>query len=131
MSPAALSILLATFVEEKERARALAAWSALTALGATTGILLGGAITELINWHWIFWINLPVGVVTMIAAARTVPAGERHELHRGSGPLERGLRNGEPACACLHRGRNRDLLVDEHADARRLRRGDRCSPSVS
>jgi EmrB/QacA subfamily drug resistance transporter len=85
MSPAALSILLATFVEEKERGRALAAWSALTALGATTGILLGGAITELISWHWIFWINLPVGVVTMVAAARSVPVGERHELTESPG----------------------------------------------
>jgi EmrB/QacA subfamily drug resistance transporter len=85
MSPAALSILLATFVEEKERGRALATWSALTALGATAGILFGGAITELISWHWIFWINLPVGVVTLIAAARTVPAGERHELTEAPG----------------------------------------------
>lgn len=85
MSPAALSILLATFVEERERARALATWSALTALGATTGILLGGAITELISWHWIFWINLPVGIVTMIAASRSVPAGERHELTEAPG----------------------------------------------
>lgn len=85
MSPAALSILLATFTEDKERAKALAAWSALTALGATTGILLGGAITELISWNWIFWINLPVGVVTMIAAARSVPAGERHELTEAPG----------------------------------------------
>jgi EmrB/QacA subfamily drug resistance transporter len=85
MSPAALSILLATFTEEKERGRALAAWSALTALGATTGILLGGAITELISWNWIFWINLPIGIVTMIAAARTVPAGERHELTEAPG----------------------------------------------
>jgi EmrB/QacA subfamily drug resistance transporter len=85
MSPAALSILLATFTADKERAKALAAWSALTALGATTGILLGGAITELISWNWIFWINLPVGVITMIAASRTVPVGERHELTESPG----------------------------------------------
>ncbi|MGH2960275.1 MAG: MFS transporter, partial [Solirubrobacterales bacterium] len=85
MSPAALSILLATFTEDKERAKALATWSALTALGATTGILLGGAITEAISWNWIFWINLPVGIVTMVAAARTVPAGERHELTEAPG----------------------------------------------
>jgi EmrB/QacA subfamily drug resistance transporter len=85
MSPAALSILLATFTEEKERTRALAAWSSLTALGAATGVLLGGALTELISWHWIFWINLPIGLVTMFAASRLVPAGERHELAEAPG----------------------------------------------
>lgn len=85
MSPAALSILLATFTEDKERTRALAAWSSLTALGAATGVLLGGALTELISWHWIFWINLPIGLVTMAAAARLVPAGERHELTQAPG----------------------------------------------
>jgi EmrB/QacA subfamily drug resistance transporter len=78
MSPAALSILLATFTEERERTRALAAWSSLTALGAATGVLLGGALTELISWHWIFWINLPIGLATIFFALRTVPAGERH-----------------------------------------------------
>lgn len=85
MSPAALSILLATFTGEKERTRALAAWSSLTALGAATGLLLGGALTELVDWSWIFWINLPIGVAAMIAAARYVPVGERHELSRAPG----------------------------------------------
>jgi predicted MFS family arabinose efflux permease len=80
MSPAALSILLATFTAEKERNRALAVWSSLTALGAATGLLLGGALTDVFNWHWIFWINLPVGIVTIALAARLMPAGERHEL---------------------------------------------------
>jgi EmrB/QacA subfamily drug resistance transporter len=73
MSPAALSILLATFVEEKERTRALAAWTSLTALGAATGLLVGGALVEYLNWNWIFWINLPVGIVTLALAARTIP----------------------------------------------------------
>lgn len=85
MSPAALSILLATFTGEKERTRALAAWSSLTALGAATGLLLGGALTELVDWSWIFWINLPIGIAAMIAAARYVPEGGRHESARAPG----------------------------------------------
>lgn len=85
MSPAALSILLATFTEDKERTRALAAWSSLTALGAATGVLLGGALTQLISWHWIFWINLPIGLVTIAAAMRLVPVGERHEQTEAPG----------------------------------------------
>lgn len=81
MSPAALAILLATFAEGSARTRALAAWSSLTALGAATGVLLGGALTELLSWHWIFWINLPIGIVTIALAARLVPADARGQ-HR-------------------------------------------------
>lgn len=85
MSPAALAILLATFTEDKERTRALAAWSSLTALGAATGVLLGGALTELISWHWIFWINLPIGLAAMLLAARMIPKGQRHAETRAPG----------------------------------------------
>lgn len=85
MSPAALAILLATFTEDRERTRALAVWSSLTALGAATGVLLGGALTELISWHWIFWINLPIGITAMAFAARMVPAGEPHAQTRAPG----------------------------------------------
>ncbi len=94
MSPAALSILLATFTEDKERTRALAAWSSLTALGAATGVLLGGALTELISWHWIFWINLPIGLITMAAALRIVPAGERHAQAQAPGLSSAALGTG-------------------------------------
>lgn len=90
MSPAALAILLATFAEGSERTRALAAWSSLTALGAATGVLLGGALTELLSWHWIFWINLPIGLVTIALAARLVPAdavGERRETPALTGAI--------------------------------------------
>jgi EmrB/QacA subfamily drug resistance transporter len=78
MSPAALSILLATFVADKERTRALATWTSLTALGAATGLLVGGALVQYMSWNWIFWINLPVGIVTLALAARTIPADARN-----------------------------------------------------
>lgn len=85
MSPAALSILLATFVAERERTRALATWTALTALGAATGLLVGGTLVELLDWRWIFWINLPVGLITLAAVARTIPADSAETSVRAPG----------------------------------------------
>ncbi|MDI2132021.1 MFS transporter [Yinghuangia seranimata] len=82
LSPAALSILLATFQDRAERARALGVWAALTGLGAATGLLLGGALVEWTDWRWIFLINLPVGAVALLAMPRVIPADERGERGR-------------------------------------------------
>ncbi|MEV7676772.1 MFS transporter [Streptomyces sp. NPDC088752] len=72
LSPAALAILLATFRQPAERARALGSWAALTGLGAATGLLAGGALVELTDWRWIFWINLPIGVAALFLLPRLV-----------------------------------------------------------
>jgi EmrB/QacA subfamily drug resistance transporter len=63
ISPAALSILTTTFKEGPERNTALGAWGAVGAFGAVAGVLLGGVLTDLLNWRWIFYINAPVGAV--------------------------------------------------------------------
>ena len=63
VSPAALSIVTTTFAEGKERTKALGIWSAIAAGGGAVGLLLGGVLTQAINWHWIFFINVPVGLV--------------------------------------------------------------------
>jgi EmrB/QacA subfamily drug resistance transporter len=62
ISPAALSILTTTFAEGSERNTALGAWGAVGAFGAVAGVLLGGVLTELLSWQWIFYANAPVGV---------------------------------------------------------------------
>jgi EmrB/QacA subfamily drug resistance transporter len=72
LSPAALAILLATFPEGPERSRALAAWASLIGLGAATGLLAGGAITEALDWRWIFLINLPVAAVALAVVPRVI-----------------------------------------------------------
>ncbi|MYS78775.1 MFS transporter [Embleya scabrispora] len=82
LSPAALAILLATFRQPAERARALGTWAALTGLGAATGLLLGGALVEWAHWRWIFLINLPIGALTLLALPRVIGPDDREAARR-------------------------------------------------
>jgi EmrB/QacA subfamily drug resistance transporter len=82
LSPAALSIITSAF-HGRERAHALAAWGAVGGAGAAIGVLLGGALTELVDWRAIFFINLPIGVALAAAAARIVPRDTASPRWRG------------------------------------------------
>jgi len=66
ITPAALSILSTTFVEGRERNIALGVWGAVGGFGAAAGVLLGGILTDALSWEWIFFINVPVGVVAFV-----------------------------------------------------------------
>jgi EmrB/QacA subfamily drug resistance transporter len=68
VSPAALSILTTTFAEGRERNRALGIWGAVSGSGAAAGVLLGGALTSAFSWSWIFFVNVPVGVVVLVVS---------------------------------------------------------------
>ena len=68
ITPAALSILMTTFAEGKERNAALGAWGGVGAFGAVAGVLLGGVLTDLLSWEWIFFVNVPVGIVALVLA---------------------------------------------------------------
>src|SRR5205814_3294286 len=65
LSPAALSILTTTFKEGRERNLALGIWGAASGSGGAAGVLLGGARTSALSWSWIFFINVPVGVLVI------------------------------------------------------------------
>src|SRR5690349_7993793 len=65
LSPAALSILTTTFREGRDRNLALGIWGAASGSGGAAGVLLGGALTSGLNWSWIFFINVPVGIAVM------------------------------------------------------------------
>ena len=67
MNPATLSIITVTFAP-KERGKAIGIWAGVSALALAIGPLVGGLITERINWNWIFFINIPVGVIAIVAA---------------------------------------------------------------
>ena len=73
LSPAALSILTTTFTETAERTRALSVWSAIAAGGGAVGLLLGGVLTDVASWQWIFFVNVPVGIAALALTARFVP----------------------------------------------------------
>jgi EmrB/QacA subfamily drug resistance transporter len=71
MVPASLSLLLAV-VPAAARPRAIGTWSAVGALGAALGPVIGGSLVQL-SWRWVFWINLPVGLAAVLLAIRVVP----------------------------------------------------------
>jgi EmrB/QacA subfamily drug resistance transporter len=77
VAPATLSILTTTFTEGHERNRALGLWGAMGAVGGASGALLGGILTETLNWRWILIINLPIGLFGALAALRVVRSGVR------------------------------------------------------
>src|SRR2546430_2481322 len=68
ITPAALSILSTTFTEGRERNIALGVWGAVGGFGAAAGVLLGGILTDLLSWSWIFFVNIPVGVTAFVLA---------------------------------------------------------------
>ncbi len=79
MSPAALSLILSLFRETKERARALSVWGAVSAGGATAGLLIGGLLTQYLNWRWNFFVNVPVGIAVFITAWQLLPGRAEEE----------------------------------------------------
>lgn len=81
MSPSALSIVLTTFREGKERNRALGYWATVATGGAAVGLLLGGALTQYLGWRWNFFINVPVGIIMAFAISKIVPLHESEADH--------------------------------------------------
>jgi EmrB/QacA subfamily drug resistance transporter len=77
VAPATLSILTTGFPEGPERNRALGWWGAMGAVGGASGALLGGVLTEALNWRWILIINVPIGLLGALAGLRIVQAGRR------------------------------------------------------
>ena len=73
VSPAALSVLTTSFAEGRDRTRAMGVWSAVAVGGGAVGLLLGGVLTQLASWQWVFFVNVPVGVMTLLLALRFVP----------------------------------------------------------
>ena len=82
VSPAALSIISTTFAEGKERARALGVWAAIAIGGSAVGLVLGGFLTQYLSWPWIFFVNVPVGVVAFVLSLRLIPESRDEQAHR-------------------------------------------------
>ncbi|WP_043678851.1 MFS transporter [Streptomyces xylophagus] len=83
-SAVVLGMLVALFPEPREQARAIAVFSAVGAGGGALGTFLGGALTQALNWHWIFLINLPIGIVAWLAAVRVLAPEQGAGLGSGA-----------------------------------------------
>src|SRR4051812_10933414 len=73
MTPAALSTLMTTFPEGAERNKAIGIWGAVGGLGATAGWIVGGPLVDGPGWEWIFFLNVPIGIVLLVLALRLLP----------------------------------------------------------
>jgi EmrB/QacA subfamily drug resistance transporter len=82
VSPAALSIVTTTFAEGQERTKAMGVWSAIAAGGGAVGLLLGGILTDLFSWPWIFFVNIPVGIAAFVLSLRYVPESKDEKAHK-------------------------------------------------
>jgi EmrB/QacA subfamily drug resistance transporter len=82
ISPAALSIISTTFAEGQERAKALGVWAAIAIGGSAVGLLLGGVLTQLFSWPWIFFVNVPVGIAAFLLSLRYVPESKDEHAHK-------------------------------------------------
>jgi len=96
LSPAALSILTTTFREGRERNLALGIWGAASGSGGAAGVLLGGALTSALSWSWIFFINIPVGIVVValspwLLRESRAALGHRHFDFAGAASITGGL----------------------------------------
>jgi EmrB/QacA subfamily drug resistance transporter len=84
--PAALAILPVLFPDSKERMKALSAWGGIAAMGGVTGSVISGALTGLVSWRWIFYINIPIAVFALLVSPRLIPESKMaRETHRIDG----------------------------------------------
>src|SRR5213592_5276230 len=87
ISPAALSIIMTTFEEGPERNKALGIWGAMGGSGAAVGVLAGGVLTKYLGWEWIFFVNIPVGVIAFLLTPRFVRESRVATADRSADPL--------------------------------------------
>jgi EmrB/QacA subfamily drug resistance transporter len=74
-SAVALSLIMTMFSEPAERAKAMGVFGFVAAGGGSIGVLLGGVLTDTLDWHWIFLVNLPIGVAVFVCSLGLLPAG--------------------------------------------------------
>ncbi len=79
-----LGMIVTMFPEPREQAKAIGVFSFVASAGGSVGLLLGGVLTETLNWHWIFFVNLPIGVATALLAMRFVSADRGIGLREGA-----------------------------------------------
>jgi EmrB/QacA subfamily drug resistance transporter len=79
-----LGMIVTMFPEPREQAKAIGVYSFVASSGGSIGLLAGGALTEAINWHWIFFVNLPIGLATALLALKLVQGDRGMGLREGA-----------------------------------------------
>jgi EmrB/QacA subfamily drug resistance transporter len=79
-----LAMIVAMFPEPGEQAKAFGVFSFVASAGAAVGLVAGGVITEAVSWHWIFFVNVPLGIATAVFAQRLLPSGRGLGLREGA-----------------------------------------------
>jgi EmrB/QacA subfamily drug resistance transporter len=86
-----LAMIVTMFTEQNERAKAMGVFSFTAAAGGSVGLLIGGALTQALNWHWIFLINVPIGVTAALLALRLLESNPGIGLREGADALGAAL----------------------------------------
>ena len=94
LTPTALSLLAVTFTQPRERAKAFAVFGAIAGTGGALGLLLGGALTQYLNWRWCLFVNVPIAAIAFVAASRVLPTS----------PAQRGQRIDAPGAVLITAG---------------------------
>lgn len=83
-APTALSLIAVNFQEGTARNRAMGVYAAMAGVGATVGLLLGGVLTDYLSWRWVFFVNVPIGVVVLALAPRIIPESSSQSVAKSS-----------------------------------------------
>jgi EmrB/QacA subfamily drug resistance transporter len=83
-SAVVLGMIVTMFPEPREQAKAIGVYGFVASAGGSIGLLAGGVLTESINWHWIFFVNIPIGIVTAVLAMRLIPRDEGIGFRQGA-----------------------------------------------
>ena len=90
LNPVAMSIIVHTFTDPREKAKAIGVWGAMSGISMALGPVAGGALTQHLGWHAIFWINVPIGLAAFALTARFVPESRAIAVRRAD-PVGQGL----------------------------------------
>ena len=116
VAPLTLTLLANAFPEDR-RGAALGIWSGISGTGVALGPIVGGAVVDGISWHWIFWINVPIGLALLPVAARVLR--ESHGPSRDARPARPRPGLGRPLRARLRPRPRAGRGLDDAADRRR------------
>ena len=84
VSAVALSLIMTLFTEPAERAKAMGVFGFVAAGGGSIGVLLGGLLTDALDWHWIFLVNIPIGVAVYVLSAHAAARPPRRRRQTGA-----------------------------------------------